>query len=421
MCDTLFKRNKEQFIFGKNSDRSCNEPNLVLYIPKKKHTDKAVQTTYLSIPQVSQTNAMILVKPSWTWGAEMGINEYGVCIGNEAVFTKSKDRKKNSLIGMDYVRLGLERAKTSKEAVDVICQMLEKFGQGGNCGFDKAFYYDNSYIIGDDNHAYILETVGRKWLVEEIEQGGNISNRLRIKEGCFFSHEKSLLHYKEPVFTFFSKAKKREEQAEEQIKSDLIGVKKMMAILQSHTVDFNTLVNKGSVSSLCMHQSLLGDHTTGSMIVVGRRVLPKTIWLAAGSTPCLSLYLPYFFKVAPLIIPDDPKSALEDWLNHEYLVRSVMVGLINKKEYEEQIRTLQQSWIKQEQEIIEKNPDKEELYAFSKQCKEEVNKITEKYRFEIEQFKSGNWQKPALWKKKSALLGINVMEKDYRIRYRKRL
>ena len=49
---------------------------------------------------------MILSKPSWMWGAEMGANEHGVCIGNEAVWTKALDEndKTEKLLGMDLVR-----------------------------------------------------------------------------------------------------------------------------------------------------------------------------------------------------------------------------------------------------------------------------------------------------------------------------
>lgn len=53
----------------------------------------------------------------------MGVNEYGVVIGNEAVFTKLIS-KEESLIGMDYVRLALERSKNAKEAVEVIINLI---------------------------------------------------------------------------------------------------------------------------------------------------------------------------------------------------------------------------------------------------------------------------------------------------------
>lgn len=51
---------------------------------------------------------MILSKPSWMWGAEMGANECGVAIGNEAIWTNDNegdsDPKVKRLLGMDLVR-----------------------------------------------------------------------------------------------------------------------------------------------------------------------------------------------------------------------------------------------------------------------------------------------------------------------------
>jgi len=42
------------------------------------------------------------------WGGEMGANEYGVVIGNEAVFTKVKKERTPRLLGVDLLRLALE-------------------------------------------------------------------------------------------------------------------------------------------------------------------------------------------------------------------------------------------------------------------------------------------------------------------------
>jgi secernin len=65
-----------------------------------------LQCTYITVEQVEATHAVILSKPSWMWGAEMGANANGVVIGNEAVWTKLEspldcDEK---LLGMDLVR-----------------------------------------------------------------------------------------------------------------------------------------------------------------------------------------------------------------------------------------------------------------------------------------------------------------------------
>jgi dipeptidase len=113
MCDTIGRRIGENHsIFAKNSDRSPNEPQIIEFIEHKRHTEKTLKCTYISIDQVEETNAMVISRPVWLWGAEMGVNEHGVCIGNEAVFTKGKYGP-DSLIGMDYVRLGLERGNTA--------------------------------------------------------------------------------------------------------------------------------------------------------------------------------------------------------------------------------------------------------------------------------------------------------------------
>ncbi|MFM9709680.1 hypothetical protein, partial [Streptomyces galilaeus] len=85
--------------------------------------------------QAKHTYKVLLSKPFWIWGAEMGVNEHGVVIGNEAIFSKVPAEKDGKLIGMDLLRLGLERGSTAKEAMEMIIALLEEFGQGGNCGF----------------------------------------------------------------------------------------------------------------------------------------------------------------------------------------------------------------------------------------------------------------------------------------------
>lgn len=171
-------------IFGKNSDRLFDEVQEVIYCPAAVHNDlgKRLKCTYIEIDQVPETYAVVLSRPAWLWGAEMGANEHGVCIGNEAVWGRENVSKEEALLGMDLVRLGLERADTAEKALDVIVDLLEKYGQGGNCAEGEEFSYYNSFLIADRNEAWILETSGKYWAAEKVQETGvrNISNQFSI-------------------------------------------------------------------------------------------------------------------------------------------------------------------------------------------------------------------------------------------------
>ena len=88
MCDTLGRISGEYAFFAKNSDRSPNEAQVLEYHTAQTDLSGEVNCTYISIPQAKSTYAVLLSRPSWMWGAEMGVNSCGLCIGNEAVFTK---------------------------------------------------------------------------------------------------------------------------------------------------------------------------------------------------------------------------------------------------------------------------------------------------------------------------------------------
>ncbi|NWR55578.1 SCRN2 protein, partial [Bucorvus abyssinicus] len=126
--------------------------------------------TYLEIEQAEKTHAVVLSRPAWLWGAEMGANEHGVCVGNEGVWTREPVGEDEALLGMDLVRLGLERGSSAREALEVIVALLERYGQGGSCKEEPVpFVYHNTFLLADRTEAWVLETAGRYWAAQQIQ------------------------------------------------------------------------------------------------------------------------------------------------------------------------------------------------------------------------------------------------------------
>jgi len=185
MCDTLVATPEATAdgvtVLGKNSDRDPNEAHHLLYVPAADHPPGSrVRCTYISIPQSAHTHAVLLAKPFWIWGAEMGANEHSLAIGNEAVFAKVPYQKEGALTGMDLLRLALERATNAAEAVTVITGLLAAYGQGGNCGWQHKAFYHNSFLIADPAAAWVLETAGPHWAARQVRGVYTISNGLTL-------------------------------------------------------------------------------------------------------------------------------------------------------------------------------------------------------------------------------------------------
>jgi dipeptidase len=137
---------------------------------------------YVEIPQVRETAALVGSQPHWLWGFEHGENEQPVAIGNETVFAK-EPLGAVGLLGMDLVRLGLERGRSADEALEVMTALIECHGQGGSGQRDVEWPYHNAFLIADPARAWILETSARHWVAQPVEDVGNVSNGLAIGTG----------------------------------------------------------------------------------------------------------------------------------------------------------------------------------------------------------------------------------------------
>jgi secernin len=181
MCDTLCGRGQSGMIFAKNSDRPVGEMQVAVPFGRRATAGCTLRTQYLSIGDTG-AHATFLSCPTWLWGAEHGVNEHGVAIGNERVSTThDAAHAPTTLIGMDLVRLGLERARSAEEALDVMTGLLTTHGQGGIADAAHGEAYDSSFLIADPSGAFILDTSGRNYAASPFPDGTAISNRLSIR------------------------------------------------------------------------------------------------------------------------------------------------------------------------------------------------------------------------------------------------
>lgn len=179
MCDTLCVIGDGRTLFGKNSDRPVAEPQVVEPYAARPAGGR-LRTQYLEIDDAG-AHAVMGSRPTWLWGFEHGVNDQRVAIGNEKVWTVDDPRAvEPALIGMDLVRLGLERGTSADGALDTITTLLAAHGQGGSGEEDPPDPYWSSFLIADPHGAWVLETSGATWAARPVEGGAAISNRITL-------------------------------------------------------------------------------------------------------------------------------------------------------------------------------------------------------------------------------------------------
>ena len=341
------------------------------------------------------------------WGAEMGANEHGLVIGNEAVFTKVKFAKTdNGLTGMDLVRLALERCKTAKDAVHTITDLLEMYGQDACGGYrNKRFYYHNGFLIADAQTGWVLETAGRNWVAQRVDGFRSISNGLTIESdydlistaaidnavknrwtrsrGSF----KFRTAYSDWLFTRGSNCRARQERSTQmgEAKVNRFGINDAIEILASHDRSSPAFKpSKSGSGSICMHATGITNpsQTTGSMIVEVRKDQPTTVWLTGTSMPCLSVFVPFFFSnddsIDHALQPtgwNSPGQRVDDslWWRAERLHRRVCRDYARESvPFVEFRSTTQADLLKAEQQLIQSTRDDVQRQEVSLNALEQV-------------------------------------------------
>jgi secernin len=321
-------------MLGKNSDRPARECQPLRRFPAR-NGGGALRLAYLRLEDAAETIAHVGSSPYWCWGHEMGVNAAGVAIGNEALFTRdladtvarasSGEEVPPGILGMELVRLGLERAATSTAAVDVMTELLERHGQWGagtvsDSRVDAA--YDNSYLVADKDHVWVLETAGRRWAAREVtEASWSISNEPTIRDDWDACASDLVAHIRAQGWTSSSPRPDFAEavvdplvplqvshirlQRSRQLLADALDADGQVTfadareVLSDHYEDtflqgpkFNPA--RPDFHSLCMHEHPAGftwGNTAASMVAMLPADGTPYLWWAA-TTPCTSVYLP---------------------------------------------------------------------------------------------------------------------------------
>jgi len=327
---------------AKSADCQINEAHALLHIPGRTHiAGEAIRATHLVIPQAEQTHEIFIGKSFWTYGAEIGFNEHGVAIGNEAVFTTlQKDKKSEGLMVIDMLRIGLERGKTARQAVEAIAAVLEQFGQGGNCELAGNSHFDGSYLIADSSEAWILETAGREWVAKKLSDSiGSISNVLCIHADWDHSSLKQRLDwaetYGDPDIVPKIGSCERQSQSYRGLAAHRgdITVKTAFDVLRHHGDGYDPATAPVH-TNICIHagpSECRQWQATGAMVSeVGSDGVMG--WFTATSANCLSIFKPVFLGVElPDLGPYPGEQYNPDslWWQHELMHRRAMADFHN--------------------------------------------------------------------------------------------
>lgn len=320
-CDTMVvhasRSQQGSNLFAKNSDRPTGEPQPLCYYAGGEYPAGAVvQTTHIAIPQVAKTYAVVGSRPYWIWGFEMGYNEKGLVIGNEAEGSRMPAEKVDGILGMDLLRLGLERAATAREAISVITALLEAYGQKANANALTQRTYENTFILMDKQECWVLETAGRQWAAKEIKSAQGISNCYSIHDDynlCSARLEEIARESRwlDPEETFdFAKAYSGRLVAQPLGLQRFRRLNKLLAERERH--DFASLSHilrdhfddeliaprfgetVGTFMSICMHMRDWGESETSASLLARYDNTIGLIARYAPVQPCLSAYIPVY-------------------------------------------------------------------------------------------------------------------------------
>ena len=430
MCDTfvaLPQHTRDQtMLFAKSADCEVNEANAVVRVPGAQHVPgEAVRITHLVIPQAPETYEILLTKAFWTYGCEIGVNEFGLSMGEEAVFTTEMEKEdRDGIIGPDLMRLGLERARNCREAIEIMTRLLEQYGQGGSAELKGNSHFDSSFILSDPQEAYILETAGRQWALKKVESVASISNMLGIGrdwQACSAADGGKALDwaaaYALPEVPPTLGSPVRQAITYNGLAASLgkISPRKIFEIMRHHGEGYHPA--KADVhTSICVHAGPQEHRWWQADGVMVTDVDPSGVmaWITGTSGTCVSIFKPVFLGMG---LPDlgpyptehfDPRSL---WWKHELLHRRAMA------DFDQLVPEIRADFDRLENEFLGQAPAVKkgataEKAEFMEYCFRRALQATEAWIARLRSRTGLHFEDPAyyaMWQKLNAEAGLTGM------------
>lgn len=375
MCDSVVAVGSQtsdgSTLFAKNSDRKPLECQPFVQHAATHHPPQArVRCTHIEIPEVAESYRVMGHSPEWVWGFEHGVNEHAVAIGNHTIFSKEPIDAQPGLIGMDLVRLGLERGRDAREALEVIATLIESHGMGGAALAPDGAGYHNSFSLADPESAWVLEASNRRWAARRVERAA-CSNHMAIgndweiasrdlenfarSEG-WWSLETRVdvarsyrnLHVPAQI----SSGRQRRAQALLDAQPGRLDVAAFKQLLRDHGEDGalwrtpHATPDDECFFTLCAHSEPV-HVTTASLVAAlpSERPGPWPVWISFG-TPCTSLFLPvYLDGIIPASLARAGHPSDGAWSRFQSLQTAVAVDPVRR------VGRVREGFAKLEQEI----------------------------------------------------------------------
>lgn len=317
-------------ILAHNEDLANYCAHHFVYVPHAKHAQGAMITTLwgAKIPQVAETygySATKIFDKAYAPGdITSGINEHQVAVANNMSYRRDAPAElptEGRVIWTELTQLALERAKTAREAVRIIGDMVHTYKLGSDSGA--------IFAVTDGTEGWWVEvTLEGQWVAQRVADNsfGVRANIFRIGEIDFadadnFMYSDDIVEYAKSMGWYsgdgeFDFAKiyaapeklndpyntRRQWRAEELLKqrSSRITPIDVIAILRDHyegtPFDLTNGYKKGSPHQTD-ERTLCSINTEVSVVCQSRPWLPAEIgavsWRAMA-TPCTSAFTPWY-------------------------------------------------------------------------------------------------------------------------------